>query len=200
MLLRTWVCRQLFETPLSVLRVLILKWNLDPVAVLFLGFGDPSHRFPYGYTDSVRGFRLLYVLADACCSLFFRREQGGSRGGFDLSPTLTEKFTQNRATISERPTAHAGPRFCCVSVVVGTRPVSPLKLDAQREARPPPDQPSPACRGGSFTPLSPTPQTDASLQSRRLLSKPLAVSWLVPLGGASFSRAEERSWPGLLHS
>lgn len=83
------------------------------MAAPFLGFGDRRAVLHVAAplltpANGARGVRLLCVLADTCCSLLFSREHGGSRGGFDVAPTLTEKLKQNRTAVSGD--AH-GPRW-----------------------------------------------------------------------------------------
>lgn len=155
-------------------------------------FWGPSRRSPCGCTvaharqrcprgpTSLRPRRHLL-------SLLFSREHGGSRGGFDVAPTLTEKLKQNRTAVSGD--AH-GPRW----------PAFPLRVrcpqnetcvppEAGRTGRGSPHQTRPSA------PRPRPPHRQPPLSSRSRLSSPRAV-WCC--WEASLSRGGERCRRGLL--
>lgn len=163
------------------------------MAAPFLGFGDRRAVLHVAAplltpANGARGVRLLCVLADTCCSLLFSREHGGSRGGFDVAPTLTEKLKQNRTAVSGD--AH-GPRWPALPLRVRcpqNETCVPPEAGRTGRGSPPPD--APVCPSSP-----PAPQTDASLQSGCRLSSPRAV-WCC--WEASLSRGGERCRRGLL--
>lgn len=166
------------------------------MAAPFLGFGDRRAVLHVAAplltpANGARGVRLLCVLADTCCSLLFSWEHGGSRGGFDVAPTLMEKLKQNRTAVSGD--AH-GPRWPALPLRVRcSQNETCVPPEAGRTGRgsPPPD--APVCP--SSPPSPPAPQTAASLQSGCRLSSPRAV-WCC--WEASLSRGGERCRRGLL--
>lgn len=163
------------------------------MAAPFLGFGDRRAVLHVAAplltpANGARGVRLLCVLADTCCSLLFSREHGGSRGGFDVAPTLTEKLKQNRTAVSGD--AH-GPRWPALPLRVRcpqNETCVPPEAGRTGRGSPPPD--APVCPSSP-----PAPQTAASLQSGCRLSSPRAV-WCC--WEASLSQGGERCRRGLL--
>lgn len=165
------------------------------MAAPLLGFGDRRTVLHVAAplltpANGARGVRLLCVLADTCCSLLFSREHGGSRGGFDVAPTLTEKLKQNRTAISGD--AH-GPRW----------PAFPLRVRCpQNETCVPPE----AGRTGRGSPHQTRPSAPRPRPPRRqppLSSQVASLARRSPRAvwccwEASLSRGGERCRRGLL--
>lgn len=165
------------------------------MAAPFLGFGDRRAVLHVAAplltpANGARGVRLLCVLADTCCSLLFSREHGGSRGGFDVAPTLTEKLKQNRTAVSGD--AH-GPRWPALPLRVRcSQNETCVPPEAGRTGRGSPHQTRPSAP----RPRPPRRQPPLSSQVASLARRSPRAVWCC--WEASLSRGGERCRRGLL--
>lgn len=165
------------------------------MAAPFLGFGDRRTVLHVAAplltpANGARGVRLLCVLADTCCSLLFSREHGGSRGGFDVAPTLTEKLKQNRTAVSGD--AH-GPRWPALPLRVRcSQNETCVPPEAGRTGRGSPHQTRPSAP----RPRPPRRQPPLSSQVASLARRSPRAVWCC--WEASLSRGGERCRRGLL--